>query len=161
MAEYERQAEEAEKVLREESPLPQASILNYKSVLEKATLIIAELKKALAVKHRVQEQKERLQAEAQSLGKKLARLEAEHTALRQQSMRDKQELESQMKKLKAIMAGYREFLLQPEIRPQHLDFVERKRAEQLERRQAEERQQQEAREKEHRQAQSTRGMRMR
>ena len=161
VAEYERQAEEAEKVLREESPLPQASILNYKSVLEKATLIIAELKKSLAVKHRVQEQKERLQAEAQSLGKKLARLEAEHTALRQQSMRDKQELESQMKKLKAIMAGYREFLLQPEIRPQHLDFVERKRAEQLERRQAEERQQQEAREKEHRQAQYTRGMRMR
>lgn len=161
VADYERQAEEAEKVLREESPLPQASILNYKSVMGKATLIIAELKKALAVKHRVQEQKERLQEEAESLNKKLARLEAEHTALRQQSMRDKQELESQMKKLKAIMAGYREFLLQPEIRPQHLDFVERKRAEQLERRQAEERQQQEGREKEHRQAQSTRGMRMR
>lgn len=50
---YERQAEEAEKVLREESSLPKASLFNYPSVLEKASFIIEELKKALAVKHLV------------------------------------------------------------------------------------------------------------
>lgn len=163
VANYERQAEEAEKVLREESPLPQVSILNYKSVLEKASFIIAELKKSLSVKHIVQEQKENLQREVESLTQKLARLETEHTTLRQQSMRDKQELESQMKKLNAVMAGYREFLLLPEIRPQHLDFVERKRAEQLQRRQEEERQRQEreAREQERQREQNSRGMRMR
>ena len=50
---YERQAEEAEKVLREDSSLPKASLFNYPSVLEKASFIIEELKKALAVKHLV------------------------------------------------------------------------------------------------------------
>ena len=64
-----------------------------------------------------------------------------------------------MKKLKAVMAGYREFLLLPEILPQHRDFVERKRAEQLQRRQEAERQA--AQEKEHQQAQFACGMRMR
>lgn len=38
------------------------------------------------------------------------------------------------------MAGYREFPLPPEIRPRHIEFVERKRAEQLQRRREEERQ---------------------
>lgn len=60
------------------------------------------------------------------------------------------------------MAGYREFLLLPEIRPLHLEFVERKRAEQLQRQEEErQRQEQEARDSEHRQAMIARGMRMR
>lgn len=68
-----------------------------------------------------------------------------------------------MKKMKRIMAGYREFLLLPEIRPLHIEFVERKRAEQLQRQQEEERQrqEQEARDRERRQVHSARGMRMR
>lgn len=72
-------------------------------------------------------------------------------------------MEAQLKKLKAVMAGYREFLLQPEIHPQHHAFVERKRAEQLQRRQEAERQlqQQEAQEWARQQAQSAHGMRMR
>ena len=45
-----------------------------------------------------------------------------------------------MKKIKRIMEGYQEFLRQPEIRPLHLDFVERKRAEQLQRQQEKEQQ---------------------
>lgn len=44
---YEQQAEEAEKILREDSALPKASIFNYQSVLKQASFIIAELKKAL------------------------------------------------------------------------------------------------------------------
>ena len=41
--------------------------------------------------------------------------------------------------MKAIMGGYREFLILPEIRPLHQEFVERKQAEQLQQRQEEER----------------------
>ena len=62
---YERQAEEAEKILREDSSLPKASFFNYPSVLEKASFIIEELKKALAVKHLVQTEKEILQRETE------------------------------------------------------------------------------------------------
>lgn len=161
--EYERQAGEAEKVLQEEASLPQASLFNYKSVLEKASFLLAEMKKALAVKHLAEEWKETLQREVEALRKKQTWLEAEYTAHRKQSREEKEELEAQLKKLKAIMAGYREFLLLPEIRPQHLDFVERKWAEQLQCRQEEERQRQEeeARDRERQQARPARGMRMR
>ena len=160
---YERQAEEAEKVLREETDLPKASFLNYPSVLKKASSLIEELKKALAVKHLVQQREEMLQREVDTLRGKLTRLEAGYTAHRKQSHEEKEELEKQLKKMKRIMAGYQEFLRLPEIRPLHIEFVERKRTEQLQRQQEEERQrqEQEARDRERRQARSARGMRMR
>ena len=159
---YERQAEEAEKVLREEFSLPKASLFNYPSVLEKASFIIEELKKALAVKHLVQTEKEILKREVDSLRKKQTRPEAEYTSHRKQSHEEKEALESQLKKMKRVMASYREFLLLPEIRPLHLEFVERKRAEQL-KRQEEGRQwrEQDARDSEHRQAMTARGLKMR
>ena len=159
--EYEQQAEEAEKVLREDSSLPKASLFNYPSVLKKASSLIEELKKALAVKHLVQTEKEILQREVDTLRGKLTRLEAGYTTHRKQSHEEKDELENQLKKIKRIMAGYQEFLRLPEIRPLHIEFVERKRTEQLQRQQEEERQEQEARDRERRQARSARGMRMR
>ena len=161
--EYERQAEETEKFLQEDSSLPKASLFNYPYVLEKASSIIGELKKALAVKHLVQKQKESLQQEVETLRQKQIRLEAEYTAHRKHNHEEKEVLETQLKKMKRIMAGYREFLLLPEIRPLHIEFVERKRAEQLQRQQEEERQrqEQEARDRERRKARSARGMRMR
>ena len=67
-----------------------------------------------------------------------------------------------MKKMKRIMAGYREFLLLPEIRPLHLEFVERKRAEQLQLQEEErQRREHEARDSERRQTMTARGMKMR
>ena len=148
---YEQQAEEAEKILREDSSLPKASLFNSQSVLKKASLIIAELKKAVAVKHVVQEQKENLQREVEGLRKKQTQLEAEYMAYRKQSHEEKEELETLLKKMKRLMAGYQDFLRQPEIRPLHLDFVERKRAEQLQRQQEKERQERERQEAEARQ----------
>ncbi len=142
---YEQQAEEAEKILREEYSLPKASLFNYQSVLKKASFIIAELKKAVAVKHLALKQKEDLQKEVEALRGKQVRLEAEYTAHRKQSHEEKDELEAQLKKMKILQAGYREFLLLPDIRPLHLDFVERKRAEQLQRQQERELQEAEAR----------------
>ena len=161
--EYERQAEEAENILQKNSSLPKASFLNYPSVLKKASSLIEELKKALAVKHLVQQREEILQQEVDALRGKLTRLEAGYTAHRKQSHKEKEELAKQLKKIKRLMAGYREFLLLPEIRPLHIEFVERKRAEQLQRQQEKERQrqEQEAREKARQQARSVRGMRMR
>lgn len=144
LKEYERQAEEAEKILQGESSLPKPSLFNYQSVLKKASFIIAELKKAVAVKHVVQEQKENLQREVEGLRKKQTQLEAEYMAYRKQSHEEKEELETLLKKMKRLMAGYQEFLRQPEIRPLHLDFVERKRAEQLQHQQERELQEAEA-----------------
>ena len=140
--EYERQAEQAEKTLQEDSPLPKATFFNYPSVLEKASSIINELKKALADKHILQENEDRLQRKVASLRRKQMNLEAEHAAHKKQSHEEREHLEAQLKKMKAIMAGYREFLLLPEIRPLHHEFVERKQAEQLQQRQEEERQRQ-------------------
>ena len=148
---YERQTEEAEKILREDFALPKASMFNYQSVLKKASFIIAELKKALAVTHIAQKQKENLQKEVEALRKKQAQLEAEYTAHRKQSHEEKVELEAQLKKMKKVMAGYQEFLRQPEIRPLHIDFVERKRAEQLQRQQEKAQQERERQEEEGRQ----------
>ena len=99
--EYERQAEEAEKVLREETDLPKASFLNYPSVLKKASSLIEELKKALAVKHLVQTEKEILQREVDTLRGKLTRLEAGYTAHRKQSHEEKEELEA----LRSVLEG--------------------------------------------------------
>ncbi len=148
---YEQQAEEVEKILREDSSLPKASLFNYQSVLKKASLIIAELKKALAVTHIAQKQKENLQREVEALREKQARIETEFATHKKQSHEEKDELEAQLKKMKRIMAGYQEFLRQPEIRPLHLDFVERKRAEQLQRQQEKEQQEQDRQEAEARQ----------
>lgn len=158
---YERQAEEAEKILLDDSSLPKASFFNYPSVLEKASSLIEALKKALAGKHLAQQRENILQREVESLRQKQTRLETEFTTHRKQSHEEKEELEAQLKKMKRIMAGYQEFLLLPEIRPLHVEFVERKRAEQLQRQQKEERQEREARAREHQQTQPAHSMRMR
>ena len=63
--------------------------------------------------------------------------------------------------MKRVMAGYREFLLLPEIRPLHLEFVERKRAEQLKHQEEErQRRENEARDSERQQAMTARGLKM-
>ena len=87
----------------------------------------------------------------EALRKKQTQLETEYTAHKKQSHEEKEELEAQLKKMKRLQAGYREFLLLPDIRPLHLDFVERKRAEQLQRQQEKEQQERERQEAEARQ----------
>ncbi len=131
--EHERQAEEAEKILQEEFSLPKATVFNYQSILQKASALIAEQKKALAVKHITQTRMENLQREAEALRQKQTRLEGEYAAHRKQSHEEKESLGSQLEKADAIMAGFLEFLRLPEIRPLHLDFLNRKRAELLQR----------------------------
>ena len=76
VADYERQAEEAESLLREEEPLPEASLFNYRRVLEMSAQTISRLRKALSAKHLIARQKNELQREAAFLKKQLAQLEA-------------------------------------------------------------------------------------
>ena len=64
---YERQAQEAEKILSEQTEIPQASMFSYKTALETAQEIIERQKKALAAKGIVTAQNEKQQAEIQSL----------------------------------------------------------------------------------------------
>lgn len=63
----EQQALEAEKVLAEQTDIPKASMLNFKSVLETAQEIIERQKKALAAKGIITAQNEKQQAEILSL----------------------------------------------------------------------------------------------
>ena len=63
----EQQALEAEKVLAEQTDIPKASMLNFKSVLETAQEIIERQKKALAAKGIIIAQNEKQQAEILSL----------------------------------------------------------------------------------------------
>ena len=70
----EQQAQEAEKVLVEQTDIPKASMLNFKSVLETAQEIIERQKKALAAKGIVTVQNEKQQAEILSLRETVAAL---------------------------------------------------------------------------------------
>ena len=83
---YERQAQEAEKILGEDTALPDASMFNYKTTLEKAQRIIEQQKKALASKHLLAAHNEKQQQEIESLKKtvnglneKIIHMEASHT----------------------------------------------------------------------------------
>ena len=86
----ERQAQEAEKMLSEQTDIPKASMLNFKSVLETAQGIIEHQKKALAAKGIVDAQNEKLkadneklQAQAKELHDKVLGIELQHAEERQ------------------------------------------------------------------------------
>lgn len=122
---------------------------NSRQVINELEQREEELKKSLKEYERQAEEAEKIlqgvQKEVETLRTKQTRLETEYTAHRKQSHEEKDELEAQLKKMKRLQAGYREFLLLPDIRSLHLDFVERKRAEQLQRQQERELQEAEAR----------------
>ena len=128
---YERQAEEAEKILQEDSALPKASMFNYQSVLKKASSIIAELKKALAVTHIAQKQKESLQRGLDTLRAEHTQLEMEYTVHKKQSQEEKEKLDGLLAEMEGQMDLYLEFVRQPEIHPLHFGFLNRKQTELL------------------------------
>ena len=135
VADYERQAEEAESLLREEEPLPEASLFNYRRVLEMSAQTISQLRKALSAKHLIARQKNELQREAAFLKKQLAQLEALCKARDQ----EKADMESRQARMGQELETYREFVREPEIRQRLTDFLrERQAVEQQQ--QAEERQ---------------------
>lgn len=74
---YEAQAQEAEKILQNEADIPEASVFNFKSALEKARQIIDLQNKALATKRVHADKAQKLEAEVATLQAKLNTLKTE------------------------------------------------------------------------------------
>jgi hypothetical protein len=153
---YEEQAQEAEKVLREESDIPDASVFTYKSALEKARLIIERQKKALAVKPVLEGQNRRLREELRELTARNQRLEAARTAEEQRGLKTIGRLLAENDKVRAELETVRKFARQPETHMLYVDFLQREWQQQAGKaaeRQALEREEARRREEEKRQAQ--------
>lgn len=157
----EQQAVEAEKALAEQTDIPKASLLNFKSVLEIAQETIEHQKKALAAKtivvshnEKLQEEVTRLRGEMDGLNKTLARLAAEKAEEQKRSDASVQHWFKQAEKASAQLESINKFFRwNPEANQMHLDYIQmerqeaqRKAAEQ--KRLAQEREQQERREAE-------------
>lgn len=162
IAEYQQQAEAAEKILQEKTNLPEASLFNYKSVVEKMHGIIEEQKKALAVHRVIRDENERLRRELEILKKELARQQAENTEIRKQSLEDKNRMEELQTQMTQKLEAYQAFIRQPGMEQMYEQYLQGLRDEEV-RRQEEERQREEQakREREIQRQQCSRGMRMR
>ena len=157
---YERQAQEAEKELSAQSEIPQASMFNYKAVLETAREIIERQKKALAAKGIISAQNENRQKEIQrlhetvdALNKKFAHLEA---AKAKEDARNNASLKHWHKEYEKAAARLetieRFFRWNPEANEMHQTYLQEQRRE-AEREAAEQKRQQqelERQEKEYR-----------
>ena len=142
----EQQAREAEAILSDMPELPQASLLNYKSVLKQAQTIMTQQQKSLAEKSMIAAARDTLQAENKVLEKRLQELSRQYSLLKAQYAQERdvnahnmRSLMQQERNLRDELEEYREFTLQPEIMPLHAAFLQEKE----EQRQREEEAQQE------------------
>lgn len=134
---YERQAQEAEKALSEQTEIPKASMLNYKVALEAAQAIIERQKKALAAKGIVTVKSEKQEVEIQGLSKvvfalkeQVARLEREKDEQQQKSdktlmrwVKDHSNLSARLEEIEKF------FRWNPEANKMHLDYLQERRQE--------------------------------
>ena len=151
----EQQAREAEAILSDMPELPQASLLNYKSVLKQAQTIMTQQQKALAEKSMIAAARDKLQGENEALGKRLQELSKQHSLLKAQYAQERdvnahnmRSLMQQEQNLRGELEEYRDFALQPEIMPFHATFLqekEKQRQREEEAQQERERQEEEAR----------------
>ncbi len=151
----EQQAREAEAILSDMPELPQASLLNYKSVLKQAQTIMEHQQKSLAEKSMIAAARDKLQAENKTLEKRLQELSRQYSLLKAQYAQEQEVNAHNMRSLMQQERGfqdeleeYRAFTLQPEIMPLHAAFLQEKeeqRQREEEEQQARERQEAEAR----------------
>ena len=131
------QAWEAEKELSVQSAIPQASMFNFKAVLEIAKAIIERQKKALAEKSILVANNQKLQAEVKSLHETINGL---HKQLLASQVKQKEEQERSnssifnlVKENQNLLAGQnnyeRFFRINPEVNKMHLDFIQEERRE--------------------------------
>lgn len=142
----EQQICEAEAILSDMPKLPQASLLNYKSVLKQAQTIMMQQQKSLAEKSMIAAARDTLQAENKTLEKRLQELSKQHSLLKAQYAQERdanahnmRSLMQQQRNLRDELEEYRAFTLQPEIMSLHAAFLQEKE----EQRQREEEEQQE------------------
>ena len=152
----EQQAREAEAILSDMPELPQASLLNYKSVLKQAQAIMTQQQKSLAEKSMIAAARDKLQAENKTLEKRLQELSKQHSLLKAQYAQEREvnahnmrSLMQQGRDFQDELEEYREFTLQPEIIPLHAAYFQEK--EEQRQRAEEERQERERQETEARQ----------
>ena len=150
----EQQAREAEAILSDMPELPQASLLNYKSVLQQAQTIMTQQQKSLAEKSMIAAARDKLQAENKTLEKRLQELSRQYSLLKAQYAQEQEvnahnmrSLMQQGRDFQDELEEYREFTLQPEIMPLHAAFLQEKE----EQRQREEEQERKRQEEEARQ----------
>ena len=150
----EQQSREAEAILSDMPELPQASLLNYKSVLQQAQTIMTQQQKSLAEKSMIAAARDKLQAENKTLEKRLQELSRQYSLLKAQYAQEQEvnahnmrSLMQQGRDFQDELEEYREFTLQPEIMPLHAAFLQEKE----EQRQREEEQERKRQEEEARQ----------
>ena len=95
----ERQAQEAEKMLSEQTDIPKASMLNFKSVLEIAHDIIERQKKALAAKSIVDAHNEKLRADNGKLQNQVKELRDKVLGIELQHAEERQKIITEMRRL--------------------------------------------------------------
>jgi len=160
---YEQQAHEAEKILATEHAVPDASMFNFKPVLEKARHIIEQQKRTLAGKVILERQNERLKDEVRELTERNAQLEAENASEKKRGYEAVGKIQAQHEKVRVELEEAQKFMRQPEIHLLHVDYLQQERqraarkaeeqkARERERKQQEERERQ-AKEREQQKAQ--------
>ena len=157
----EQQSREAEAILSDMPELPQASLLNYKSVLKQAQTIMTQQQKSLAEKSMIAAARDKLQAENKTLEKRLQELSRQYSLLKAQYAQEQEvnahnmrSLMQQGRDFQDELEEYREFTLQPEIMPLHAAFLQekeeqRQREEEQERKRQEEEARQQAEREQH------------
>ena len=154
---YEQQAHEAEKVLQEQDSIPDASVFNFKSVLEHARLIISMQRRSLAGKEILGRQNEWLQRDVRELTEKNERLEAAYTAEKNRGLDAVGKILAQHDKVRADLEAAERFMREPEVHKLHVDYLQREReraARKAAEQKAREREQQEQREREEQERQA-------
>ena len=127
---FERQAEEAEKVLAEQSHIPPASMFNFKPALERANSIIEWQKKSLAVKNMVSAQNEKLRAEVKELYEKVDRYAAAYDQEKKRGNESFSRLLKEQDKTLARLEEYEKFFRwNPEANKMHMDYLDERRQE--------------------------------
>ncbi|SBW08258.1 putative recombination protein [uncultured delta proteobacterium] len=140
----ERQAQEAEKALSEQTDIPKASMLNFKSVLETAQEIIERQKKALAAKGIVDAHNEklradngRLQTQVRELSDKVLGIELQHAEERQKIITEMRSLSSTNQNLLASVERAEKFFRWNTAAAMMRDDYERGQREEARQREAE------------------------
>ena len=123
LQEIAQQAEEAEKILRENDDIPEASMFNYRSALEKAQSIIDQQKKALANKQFFVEQNKKMQTEIHALTKEVASLKTEISKERKQNNEAMEKVLSANNTMVSELEEHRKFLHQPRVALLHSEYV--------------------------------------
>ena len=117
--EYEKQAHEAENILKQEEELPEATLFNFKTVLAQAQRIIVKQKLALIDKGIVKSQKELIEKSLAARNRELKEQERRLNRL----LADYEELKAQKAKVEGEAQTLRQFVTQPEEKPRFEQFL--------------------------------------